>query len=414
MDPEGFRALLDPAGQRLLAALADDDGTLGDPVRDPLRAASRLRRGYPAPLVAAALTQARLRARAREKFDADADRMYFTPDGLEQATRRTVADHRARRFAARGRLEGGRLVELCCGIGGDLIALARAGYRVDALDSDPLTVEVARANVAALGLGDRVSVRRADAEEVDAGAYDAAFCDPGRRATGSRTFDPYGYAPPLPVALGLVGRARVGCVKVAPGIPHTFVPAGAEAEWVSDGGDVKEAALWLGDPAGVPVGGRPGGVARRATLLPSGATLAADPDVGDPPVRGPQRFLYEPDGAVIRAHLVAEAAALVDGALLDRTIAYITADRLVPTPFAAAYEVTDVFPFSLKRLRALLRARGVGNLTIKKRGSAVDVERLRRDLRPSGEGSSVVVLTRLAGSPTVLLCQPAGHGVPPR
>lgn len=402
VDLEGFRALAGPAGQRLLALVAAGRhaGDLPDPVRDPLIAATRLRRRYPElppPLVAAALTQVRLRAQAYRKFGPDAARMYFTPDGLEQATTADVAAYRASALGARGVPAGGRILDVCCGVGGDMIALARAGYAVHAIDRDPLTAEVARANAEALGLGDRVSVELAGAEDIRVGGrYDAVFCDPGRRTGGRRVFAPSSYSPPLPVALDLAARARHGCVKVAPGIPRELVPNGAEAEWISDRGEVKEAALWLGEAAQV---------RRRATVLPSGASLGAGRHAGEPPVGPPRRFLYEPDGAVLRAHLVGEVAALVGGTLLDATIAYVTADRLVPTPFASRYEVTDVLPFSLKRLRALLRARDVGAVTIKKRGSAVDVERLRRDLRLSGGSGAVLVLTRTAGSPTVLLCR---------
>lgn len=408
MDLETFRALRGPAGLRLQAVLAagEADRTVPDPVAEPLAATDRLRRRHPelpANLVGAALTQARLRARARDKFGADAARMYFTPDGLEQATRASVAAYRGASLGSRGLPSGARILEIGCGIGGDTVAFARAGYHVHAVDSDPLAAEVARANAESLGYADRVLVEVADAGETDPRAYGAAFCDPGRRTGRGRVFDPAAYAPPLPVALELTGQAARGCVKVAPGIAHEVVPDAAEAEWVSDGGDVKEAALWLGAAAGA-------GVRRRATVLPSAATLAAGAGVGTPPdaevpVAPPRRYLYEPDGAVIRAHLVADVAARVDGALLDPTIAYVTSDRLASTPFAGCYEVTDVLPFSLKRLRALLRSRNVGMATIKKRGSAVDVERLRRDLRLSGDSTAVVVLTRAAGAPTVLLCR---------
>jgi len=151
---------------------------------------------------------------------------------------------------------------------------------------------------------------------------------------------------------------------------------------------------------------------RRATLLPSGATLVASDSAGGPgsdppPVARPGRWLYEPDGAVIRAHLVAELAASVGGWLLDPTIAYLCTDGPVSTPFARGYQVTDVLPFSLKRLRALLRSRGVGAVTVKKRGSAVDPAALRHGLRLTGDEHATVVLTRAAGAPTVLLCSPA-------
>ncbi|WP_214414874.1 class I SAM-dependent methyltransferase [Sphaerisporangium fuscum] len=396
MDLDAFRDLLTPRGQR----------ALGDAVEavaggaDPVLVASRLRKTYDASLTAAALTQARLRERGAVKFGADAALMYFTPDGLEQATRAEVATHRARRFRP-----GTRVVDACCGVGGDLIALARAGCEVDAVDLDPLTVEVARANAAALGLGDRVTVRTADAAEVTPEAYDVLFADPARRTTGRRVFDPMAYSPPWPTVLGLVARAPAACLKVAPGIPYELIPPGAEAEWVSYRGEVKEAVVWTGALAGGASGGDDGSVSRRATLLPSGETLTTGAGTVE---QGPVgRYLYEPDGAAVRAHLVAEVAALVDGHLLDPHIAYITGDGTAVTPWASRYEVLETLPFSLKRLRASLRERGIGAVTLKKRGSALDLERLRKDLRLSGDNSCVVALTRIGERPFAFVCEPA-------
>ncbi|MEV4460597.1 methyltransferase domain-containing protein [Microbispora sp. NPDC049633] len=401
MDLDAFRMLLTPAGR---GALDEAVRILADGA-DPVAAASALRRGHPADLAAAALTQASLRRRAEAKFGPDAAVMYFTPHGLEQATRPEVAAHRATRIRAAGiRVDGTRaggepaggpaVLDVCCGIGGDLLALARAGCAVDAVDLDPLTVEVARANAAALGLSSLAGVRTGDAALADPGGYGLLFADPARRGARGRTFDPMAYSPTWPVVLDLVARAPAACLKVAPGIPYEFIPEGAEAEWVSYRGEVKEAAIWTGMGAG----------GRRATLLPSGVTLTPS---GAEAETGPvSRYLYEPDGAAVRAHLVAEVAALVSGRLVDPQIAYITSDRLVRTEWASCYEVTDVMPFSLKRLRAALRERRVGAVTIKKRGSAVDVERLRKDLRLSGDNSLVIVLTRIGERPFALLCQP--------
>src|SRR5690606_38680109 len=117
---------------------------------------------YPAELVATALTQLRLRERAQEKFGDDAARMYFTQAGLEQATRRCVAEYRARRFAAL-LTEDERVLEPGCGIGADRIARARGGCRGDGVERDPLTAAVARANIAALDLHELAAVRQGDA-----------------------------------------------------------------------------------------------------------------------------------------------------------------------------------------------------------------------------------------------------------
>ncbi|MEV6405955.1 methyltransferase domain-containing protein [Streptomyces bobili] len=380
--------LLTPEGRALL------DAVRGTAPADELAVATRLRREHPADLVSAALGQARLRQRAVAKFGAkDAERMFFTPHGVEQSTRASVAGHRAERMKALGVTS---VADLCCGIGGDAIALARAGIRVLAVDRDPLTAAVARTNAEALGLAGLIDVREADVTEVGTDGYDAVFVDPARRGGRGRIFDPEAYSPPLSWAIEAALKAPHGALKVAPGIPHDVVPAGAEAEWISDGGDVKEAVLWFGT--------EPGAV--RATLLPGPRTLLGT-GLPDPPVRPVGRYLYEPDGAVIRSHLVAEVARDLDGGLVDETIAYITADTLRPTPYATAYEITDRLPFNVKKLKALLREREVGILTVKKRGSAVEPEELRKKVKPQGPHSATVFLTRVAGAPTMLVGHPA-------
>ncbi|MGW5128525.1 class I SAM-dependent methyltransferase [Streptomyces sp. NPDC004069] len=390
-----FASLLTPEGRALL------DEVRGTGPADELAVATRLRREHPAELVSAALGQARLRQRAAAKFGAeDAGRMFFTPNGVEQSTRASVAAYRAGRLRESGVAS---VADLCCGIGGDAIALARAGIRVLAVDRDPLTAAAARANAEALGLADLIEVREADVTEVDTAPYDAVFVDPARRAGagrgGGRIFDPEAYSPPLSWAVDAALRAPRAALKIAPGIPHEVVPPQAEAEWISDGGDVKEAVLWFGTDPGL----------IRATLLPGPRTLRGR-GLPDPPVRTPGRYLYEPDGAVIRAHLVAEVARELDGGLLDETIAYVSADELRPTPYASAYEITDRLPFNVKKLKALLREREVGTLTVKKRGSAVEPEELRRKVlpKPHGRNAVTVFLTRVAGAPTMLLGHPAG------
>ncbi|MFF5552263.1 THUMP-like domain-containing protein [Streptomyces olivaceoviridis] len=389
--------LLTPEGRALLHEVRDTE-----PARE-LAVATRLRRDHPAELVSAALGQARLRQRAVAKFGPeDAGRMFFTPNGVEQSTRASVAAYRAGRLKELG---VACVADLCCGIGGDAIALARAGIRVLAVDRDPLTAAVARANAEALGLAGLIEVREADVTEVDTAGYDGVFVDPARRggrgggrATGGRVFDPEAYSPPLSWAVATALKAPRAALKIAPGIPHEVVPAAAEAEWISDGGDVKEAVLWFGT-------GAPGAV--RATLLPGPRTLLGR-GLPDPAVRPVGRYLYEPDGAVIRAHLVAEVAEEVGGGLLDPTIAYVTTDEARPTPYATGYEITDRLPFNVKKLKALLREREVGTLTVKKRGSAVEPEELRRKVRPRGPNAATVFLTRVAGAPTMLIGRPLG------
>ncbi|GAB2781419.1 class I SAM-dependent methyltransferase [Nocardioides salsibiostraticola] len=386
MDLDAFRWLLTDDGQWLLDRATD---LAGGP---ELAVQTELRRAATPTQVAAALTQVDLRHRGAAKFGESAARMYFTPDGLEQATRTAVATHRAGRLTA---FDTATFVDLGCGIGGDLIAVARAGITAAGVDLDPLRVAVAEANLAALGLDG--AVIEADATALDTSAFDVAFLDPARRgARGRSTFRIDDWTPPWSFVETLLRRDA--CVKVAPGIPHDLVPDGVEAEWVSDRGEVKEAALWSGALATT---------ARRATVIGHGglATVTEEDDPGAG-VRPVGAYLYEPDGAVIRAGLVTAVAAEVGGGLLDEHIAYVTGDQAVRTPLARGYRVLEELPYREKQLRAALRARGIGRLTIKKRGVEVVPEQLRQRLSLAGDHEATIVMTRVAGEGTVLLVDP--------
>ncbi|GAB2760364.1 class I SAM-dependent methyltransferase [Nocardioides pakistanensis] len=389
VDLDAFRWLLSADGQGLLARAAEvyDGRPAG-----ALPAAEVLRREAAPEQVAAAMTQVELRLRARDKFGDLAVSMYFTPEGLEQATRLRVAEHRAARVAAAAPAS---VLDVGCGIGGDLVAFARAGLTAAGIDRDPLRVAVAGANLTALGLGGAVQV--ADAEALDLTAFGVVFADPARRTDRGRVFDVDAYAPPWSFVERLLHRPSV--VKVAPGIPHDLVPPGVEAEWVSDDGDLKEASLWSPQLATV---------TRRATVVrPTGlASITDEDDPGDRSVRAVGRYLYEPDDAVIRAGLVTAVAAGVHGGLVDEHIAYVTSDSGFTTPFARSYEVLEELPYKEKALKAALRLRGIGRLTIKKRGVDVVPEELRRRLALKGDAEATVVLTRVAGKGTALLVRP--------
>ena len=191
-----FELLRGPAGALLLSRLATE-GPLDDAAA--LRLGTALRREHPADLVAAAITMSRLRERGRAKFGAAAEGMWFTPDGLEQATHPAVAAHRARRIAAT--VGGGAgVLDLCCGIGSDLLALGAAGLAPVGVDLDPLTAAVAAANTGA-------PVECADATTRDR-PETGVFIDPARRAARGRVFDPAAYRPPWDFVLGLLGTHR--------------------------------------------------------------------------------------------------------------------------------------------------------------------------------------------------------------
>ena len=393
MDAAGLTKLLSPEGWALLSALPPYDE------RRTIALSERLRRdGVDPDLVAAALTQSRLRAKAHPKLDTFADAMLFTPAGLEQATRLTVAAHHARRYVAAGVTT---VADLTCGIGADSLAFAGVGLRVLAVDADELTAALATVNLRAFP---EARVRHGDGLALDlrAEGVDGVYADPARRVTsGRRVFDPAAYEPPLDAVMALTAQVPAVGVKVGPGIPHTGAARRGRGA-VGLGRRRRRRGRAVVRPA---AHRRARGAAR--SCCAAGRRTSSSTTAWGTPSAGPVgAYLYEPDGAVIRAGLVAQVVADVDGRLLDRTIAYVTSDALHETPVATAYRVLDTLPFGLKRLRTYLRERGVGRLTIKKRGTAVVPEQLRKQLDLRGDAEATVVLTRVGGSQQVLVVDP--------
>ena len=260
MDLEAIGALLTPEGWALLESLPGYDETHAITLGERLR-----REGHSPALVSAALTQSRLRARATAKFGPFAATMLFTPAGLEQATRLSVAARHAQRFTAAGIT---RVADLGCGIGSDSMALATFDREVLAVERDDVTAAVATMN---LRHWPEATVRCEDATTTDLSEVGGAFVDPARRtASGKRLLDPRGGSPPLSFVYDLAHRLPAVGLKTAPGIPHHLVPAQAEAQWVSVAGEVVEAALWFGLTAR-------DGVRRAALVLPSDDDTVTEP-----------------------------------------------------------------------------------------------------------------------------------------
>jgi len=380
--------LLTPAGAAALAeadAMAPDEKTfLGHFGRLSKRNEPRTAR--------VALATAILRRRAAAKFSRAAE-MFFEREALEQSSGERVARHRARRMIGAGVR---RVADLCCGLGGDAIALAERA-EVVAVDLDPLRLRLCELNLGAYGRQARLI--EGDALAVDLSGVDAVFVDPDRRVEGRRQTSLSACSPPLGELLRRLPAGMPACAKVAPGVPWAEVAGlGGEVEFVSLAGELKECVLWLGPYRSA---------ARRATALPSGACLAADEPAPSPRCSAPGRYLYDPDPAVIRAGLVTDLGRSLGAWQLDTEIAYLSGDAMQQTPLARAYRVEESLPFHLGRLRELLRERGVGSVSVQRRGSAVEPEELVRKLKLRGDETRTLVLTRTQGRPWALVVAPA-------
>ena len=405
MPSDAISPLLTLDGWELLSSLG--------PYReaDSLKLNETLRKaGHSPELVAAALTQARLRSKAEAKFGEFAHQMLFTQAGLEQATRLSIAALHAQRFTTANITS---VADLGCGLGADSLAMASLDIAVTAVEMDEITAACTTVNLMPFP---HAKVICGKAEEADLSGIEGVWLDPARRTTNTsgttRLFDPEAFSPPLSFVESLAERGLAVGVKMGPGIPHEAVPETAEAQWISINGDVVEAGLYFNQLA------RPG-IHRSALVIGKHGSAELTSAEKYEPLKqnaelGPvSNYLYEPDGAVIRAGLVADLARSLGAHLLDEHIAYLSSEEAIDTPFARGYKVLEVKPFNVKALKSWVKTNKIGVLDIKKRGISVTPEELRRQLLTgSGKGpnKATLILTRIGEDRVAVVVEPLGAG----
>lgn len=388
--PDQFEQLQSDDGQRLLEEIRASNPSPSE----TLALVTRLRRRWDADLVAAAMTMHTLRQRAQSRF-ADADRLWLTGDGLEQATSDLVADHRVARFAGCS-----RVADLCCGIGGDLMALARRDD-IDALlavDRDPLHATMAEANARIADPHVELTVMASDAESVELIGIDGIFLDPARRRGGRRVGGD-ATSPPLDWAIGLADQVPKVGITAAPGIDHERVPNGWELELIAVHGDLKESMLW--SPALATA-------ARRATVLVgnTGAVHSLTEVTGDSVGTArpePGMTVIDPNPAVTRAGLVQDLARTLGAQMIDEQIAFLVTEFPITTPFGRSMQIIDSLPWHERRLKQRLRELDAGAIDVRRRGLAGDVDAISRRLRGKGHRRLIVLMTRHLDSPWAVI-----------
>ena len=402
MERQDFVELMTPQGQALLGSVDYESKT------DVVRLVSQLRaQGHDPALVAAVLTQAKLRHRAKAKFGEFAGRMLFTEAGLEQASRLLVSALHAGRFRDAGVKQ---VADLGCGIGAESLAFASVDLSVVAFDIDELTAAVATYNLLPF---ENATVEQADVTTLDLSKFEALFFDPARReltgaarAQAVRKFDPASFSPNFDWVVQQClttfdGKPRTAGVKLGPGHPHEGIPDEAEAQWVSIDGDLVELGLWFGAAS------RPG--IKRAALLIDGAgkheITSGQIEQEHAPLGPLCEFVYEPDNAVVRSHLIGELAGQLGLHSFSAGIAYLTGAGRLESPWLKGYRVVEEMAFDRKKLKARLRELNIGVLEIKKRGADIVPEQLRKELAPKGKESATLIVTRVGESHRVLICQ---------
>jgi hypothetical protein len=398
MNRHGFLSLISPEGQALLAEVGEIDSKA-----DMVKIVSKLRgKGHPAELVATVLTQIKLRRRAKAKFGEFAERMFFTEEGLEQASRLKVAAIHAGRFRDQKLTS---IADLGCGIGAETLAFASLDMNVTAYELDEVTAAIATYNLAGF---ENVKVEHADVTEVSLDSFDGLFIDPARRDLkdsttniNKRKYDINDFSPSFDFVLE-AAKLKPTIVKLGPGLDHKDIPEDAEAVWVSDDGDLVELTLYFGVL-------RRQEVKRAALLLSPKGTFeitSSQSERVDAPLGELGKYLYEPDAAVIRSHLVGDLALDLGLNIFSNEIAYLSGNEELSSPWLKGYEVLENLVFDRKKLKAYLREKKIGTLEIKKRGADITPEQLRRELDPKGPESATLIVTRVEGAHRVLVVKP--------
>jgi hypothetical protein len=346
--------------------------------------------------------QVDLRKRAREKF-VDADKMLFTDQGLQQATDERVAAHKAARFETLD-----HVADLCCGIGGDLTALAgRSRGSVVGVDRDPIIAWIAQHNCQLIQKENvKVSIEVADVREFDASRVMGLHLDPDRRPGARRHSQMQGYEPGPEFIEKHVSQEHAVALKLAPAanVPSAW-QASCERQWITSRGECRQQVLWCG-----PLAAAPG--LHTATCLGSApgqqASVQGLPDqsVPDRPQCG--RYLYEPHAAVLAAGLVGSVAEQLGLAASWSNVAYLSSDQYLDLAGFACFEVEEVLPFDRKRIKSLLRQRNIGRLEVKKRGTQIDPGQLQQQLQAKQAGQATLLLAGTSGGVTAILAKRRG------
>lgn len=345
--------------------------------------------------------QIELRRKAESKFGEMAARMFFNPLQLQQATDLWIARYKAARFASKS------VTDFCCGIGGDLLALAERGSATG-IELDPRIALLAEKNLACLDDEHESSVQIGDVAKAHVEGGQLWHVDPDRRIGERRSVQIEFHSPSKQTIDQWLEVSSSGAVKLAPAsVPPLEWQAASEQEWISRGRECKQLVLWFGA-----LSEREG--KRRATSLrkigqddceitgysgqPAEAIYVAE-DVG--------RYIYDPDPALTAANLTGSLANEYGLATLGPGATYLTSDTLSDAPLLSTFEVLEALPPRAKLIAKFLQARNIGRVEIKVRGVEVRPEQFRKKLKLEGDDACSLILTRIGQREMAIVAQRA-------
>jgi len=344
---------------------------------------------------------AKARLKAANKFPGRADSLMADPAGVEMATSASAGAWKAARFAAA--LGKGRVLDLCCGIGGDATALKAAGLDVLAVDHEPVRAWMAGVNAGC-------ESECADALVIAQRDRLPFHLDPARRDKGgARAWGLDELVPAPDTIRGIIDACIHGAVKLAPGIDFAEVGerlGDGEVEIISEGGRLTQAVLWCGRLSRGP------GV-RTATMLSSGGlvgvvggmSMSGPVDEIDLPVAELGAFLAEPDDSVERAGLLGQLCASTGAAMIHPQLGLLTKGEPFVSPWVRSFRVLETFAWNERRAKDVLKRHDAGHVEVKTRGKAVNPDELQPALSRKGGVPAVLFVLRFGREMRAIVAQ---------
>ncbi len=343
---------------------------------------SKLRAKYDRQLLHLALDLTAARRKGAIKFPHRAATLIADTVGLEQASSMMVGLHKAKRIKQQSQ----SITDLCCGIGGDAMAMSASGIDVLGVDISPIKTWMTKQNA-------HCPVLCKDVRDLDLAKNDWHF-DPARRGQTSRVWNFEDYIPGPDFLKKLLNAHPHGCLKLGPGVSLSVLDAFFQAtglpyeiEMIFEKHHLTQALVWTGKFAQHH--------RRTATrLMEDGQAQQISGQQDYPPIANIQSYLYAINPAAERLrleHLLCQKHHL---ASIHYDLGLLTSDRLIDDPFLTGFKFLEMLPWkqNTKNLRKWLNAHDCKTVEVKTRDKLCNPDKVQQQLRGKKTNSQIYTL----------------------
>jgi hypothetical protein len=348
------------------------------------------------PFFGALATLIKLRRAAKNKFS-KSEEMFFTPLSLEQATGETIARYIAKRFKPDWLVE-----DLTCSLGGNVIFLAEQVKKVIAVDLAAEKIECAKLNAAVYGVENKIDFIVGDAFLNINKEAKAFFLDPARDREGDTKTRSFLNSSPslLDILPQLFAVTHNVAVKISPAFDYEELkqlPEEPEIEIISENNNCKVAMLWFGDFKTC---------RRRATGFKKEEFFSFTDNDSLVEFSKVKKYLYEPNKAISKAHLIDEVALKFNLNKIDTKLSFLTSDELVAAGDSNIFRKLEVLhfdKFSLKQFKTFVKKEKIERAEIIVKHFKMTADEIRNRLKIKEGGEKIVILTTLQNQEKVFI-----------